>query len=360
MNILVLRLGLNSLHYAYFRHYERQPVKHPARRIDRSRWHAGNKYVDILREMRPEESRLAPLDAITIEAKYGGVMFTGPVRADLAVLEKLKKLTPCAPLHVPELVELVQACQEVFPGVPVVLDFETAFFVSLPDREHSLGVDADIIRDPNFRKFGFYGIYHEAAREYAWECWPDIRETSRVLSLCLEPRPEIAAILGNKPVMVTSGVTPLEGLPGHTTCGDLDPFIVLSLARMKKWGPEQINDVLTQKSGLLGLAGRPVTIQELFESNEEELIPVQDLMKYRILLACGSGIAAMSGLDAIVFSGRYASAGKKLGPWLASRLSLRGSRKNNVYWDWYDEPIDQLLADRAVQVVMTSPLAVTK
>ncbi|MFB3788042.1 MAG: hypothetical protein ACE15F_16915 [bacterium] len=360
MNILVLRLGLNSLHHAFFQHYERQPVKHPVRRIDRSQWRSENKYRDILREIWREGPADSPLDAITIEAKYGGVVFSGPVRVDAEVLEKLKKLTPCAPLHMPELVELAQACQDVSPETPVVLDFETAFFASLPDREHSLGVDADLIRDPNMRKFGFYGIYHEAAREYALECWPEIRESSRILSICLEPRPEIAAILGNKPVMVTSGVTPLEGLPGHTTCGDLDPNIVLTLAQKKEWGPEQINNVLTRESGLLGLAGRPITIQELFESDEAELQSIQDLMKYRIRLACGSGIAAMSGLDAIVFSGRYASAGKKLGPWLISRLSLPGSRKNNVYWDWFDEPVDQLLADRAVQVVMSSPMVVNE
>ncbi|NPU97828.1 MAG: hypothetical protein HPY51_11515 [Candidatus Omnitrophica bacterium] len=358
MNILVLRLGLNTLHHAYFQHYERQPVKRPVHRIDRSQWHSENKYVDILREVWQEGPVATPLDAITIQAKYGGVVFSGPVRVDAEVLEKLKKLTPCAPLHVPELVELVEAGREVFPRTPVVLDFETAFFVTLPDREHSLGVDADLIRDPNMRKFGFYGIYHEAARDYALDCWPEIRESSRILSICLEPRPEIAAILGNKPVMVTSGVTPLEGLPGHTTCGDLDPNIVLTLAQKKEWGPEQINNVLTRESGLLGLAGRPLTFQELFGSEKEELKPVQDFMKYRILLACGSGIAAMSGLDAIVFSGQYASAGKKLGPWLISRLSLQGSRKNNVYWDWYDEPIDQLLADRAVQVILTTPLVV--
>lgn len=358
MNILVLRLGLNALHHAFFRHYARRPVKHPVHRIDRSRWQSRNKYLDILREMRPGDSGAEPLDAITIQAKYGGVAFSGPVCVDGEVLEKLKELTPCAPLHVPELVELVHACHEVFPDTSVVLDFETAFFVPLPDREHSLGVDAGLICGPNMRKFGFYGIYHEAAREYARESWPEIREAPRVLSICLEPRPEIAAILGNKPLMVTSGVTPLEGLPGHTTCGDLDPFIVLSLAQMKEWGPEQIDHVLTKQSGLLGLAGRPLTFQELFESDEDELRTVRDLMKYRILLACGSGIAAMSGLDAIVFSGRYASSGKKLGPWLVSRIPLWGTRKNNVHWDWLDEPIDQLLADRAVRVVMASPVAV--
>ena len=76
--------------------------------------------------------------------------------------------------------------------------------------------------------------------------------SARIISICLEPQPEVAAVKGLRALMVTSGATPLEGIPGHTTCGQIDPSIVLTLSESAGWGPEKINTELTKQSGLLG------------------------------------------------------------------------------------------------------------
>ena len=147
--------------------------------------------------------------------------------------------------------------------------------------------------------------------------------------------------------MSSSGVTPLEGIPGETTCGAIDPGVILAMAEDLGWGPELINRVMTRESGLTGYAGRPVTFADLFEAHDMESVQLQEMVKYRLLLACGAGIAAMGGLDAIVFSGRYASLGRMLGPWLAS---FRG-RKHRITFDLeiLSESLDRAVADIAAR-----------
>jgi acetate kinase len=81
----------------------------------------------------------------------------------------------------------------------------------------------------------------------------------------------MSAVLGNRPKTVTSGVTPLEGLPGRTACGELDSSMILLLAQEMKCNAERLNAILTQESGLLGLTGQTMTLQELFASEEESV-----------------------------------------------------------------------------------------
>ena len=92
------------------------------------------------------------------------------------------------------------------------------------------------------------------------------RPIRAILSVCLEPRPELAACVGRRPVMVTGGNTPVEGLPGERSCGDLDPSVVLKLAHDTHWGPEEASRILTQESGLRGLAGRVVSLADVLQS----------------------------------------------------------------------------------------------
>ncbi|HQO34738.1 MAG TPA: hypothetical protein PLG59_08765, partial [bacterium] len=129
------------------------------------------------------------------------------------------------------------------------------------------------------------------------------------------------------------------------------------------WGPEQINTVLTRESGLLGVVGKTATLDTIFRSNDPEVRLAREMIQYRILLACGAGIAAMGGVDAIVFSGDYVDVGEILGPWLSSKLVLKGERGQVVPWMCFRESLDRLIADSAELTVgsmrefRTSPTA---
>jgi acetate kinase len=151
--------------------------------------------------------------------------------------------------------------------------------------------------------------------------------------------------------MVTSGVTPLEGIPGETTCGELDPGVILALGRTMKWGPEQINEVLTHQSGLRGLVGWPVTLEEVFRSTSDDVKLARQVMEYRILQSCGAAVAAMGGVDVIVFSGRYAGLADILAPLLESRLKPRGPDRAPPTSVCFGESIDRIMADTAIAEV---------
>ncbi len=254
--------------------------------------------------------------ALGLHIPYGGKRFASPVLANAESLSILSNLTVESPLHLPYCVALAEACIRIWPGTPIALCFDTAFFVALPAREQAYALDSAIMGRKNLRRFGFHGLYHEAAVRQANRTLRGRKDGARgrIISICLEPKPEVAAVTGTKPLMVTSGATPLEGIPGEIASGELDPAILLDLMEKKGMGPERINDLLTKESGILGLAGRRATIEEVLADTDDALRPVRNFLAYRIKLACGSAVATMSGADTVVFSGRYARSGETLGP----------------------------------------------
>ncbi len=177
------------------------------------------------------------------------------------------------------------------------------------------------------------------------------------MSLCLENQPEAAAIIGNRPVMVTSGATPLEGLPGLTSCGELDGGIVIALAQ-KKLLPEQINHLLTQESGLVGLVGRKTSWREVFHSEEPEAKLAREVVQYRMLQVAGAAAAAMGGLDVIIFSGRWAALASVLGPYLTWRLPAGSPPFGcRATWRRLRTPLNRIIADVAMAEILHSDVA---
>ncbi len=345
MNILVLKPGVRSIDWSLTcaEASRSQAGQMDAAGIDRN-----------LQALRAHLAGSRP-EALAVRASCGGTGFRGPVVADSSSITALAGLVEEAPLHLPVVLSLLEGCRRVFPGMPTVLFFETAFFSRLPRRESTYGIDNELSESLGLRRQGYHGIYHEAACAHAIRSTGISPRSARVLSICLEPHPEIVAVLGNRPLMCTSGATPLEGLPGHTSCGELDPNIVLMLARKLGWGPEQINNALTRQSGLFGLAGCPVMLDDVFAPEAADLRLARSVLENRILSACGAGMAAAGGVDAIVFSGRFFTAGNTLGPWLSARLTFRGGNERRPpRWIGFGEPLDRVIAERAQIVLLES------
>ncbi len=355
MNVLVFRPDREMLTYTYFTNGEREPIW--AGRIGDYRVSKSSKerLVKLLRNLHANCSNKANSggpEAIAIRIPFGGLTFGDHAIAGSQVIKKLENLIPQAPLHLPPILALIDSVMEVFYGIPAVLVFETAFFTRLPQREYLYGLDPGISRHGLLRRYGFHGIFHDAACTRVSTKYREIfgNGVPRILSVCLETRPELSAAIGRRAVTVTSGVTPLEGLPGKTTSGELDSSIILTLSHKMNWNAKRINSVLTKESGLHGLVGSTVNLQDVFCSKSEDVRLARELIRYRILLASGAGAAAMGGVDHIVFSGRYASIGEILGPWLESILPFREELKQTRGWDcWscFPDSSDRILADCA-------------
>ncbi len=344
MTILTLQPGLGRLDYVLF--------------SDGKEIHSGR-----LEELRPKElmhdvSAGIELDAIALRVVFGGSRFSAPAIASPGVVHELTSLVPAAPLHLPAVLDLLELFETVAPRTPVVLLFDTAFFARLPGREAGYGIETETASRLAVRRFGYHGIFHEAAI-YEAQAWqgPIAGDQVKVLSICLEPQPEAVGALGGKPLYVTGGATPLEGLPGERTSGEIDPTILLDLVRERKWGPERIDQMLTHESGLFALAERPATIEEVLLCSDPALELASAQLRYRILQAAGSAAAVLGGLDVMVFSGRYARAGSRLGSWLGERLHLEGrGSAGGVPWLCFDGTLPRLMADRAAAVVRSAAL----
>jgi len=355
MKILVMKAGRQRLHAAWFSDSDEMPLCRAKANDYRGAQNAKAALAELIDQTyrnRTTPEIPSQLDVIGIRLPFGGSTFTRPVMVDDAVMRQLDAIVPQAPLHLPPVMTLLETCRKVFPNVPVVLTFETSFFVNLPPREQRYAIDPDIAE---LRRYGFHGIYHEAACHYVLsrQGYRTGERVPRLLSVCLEARPEIAAVVGYRPLMVTSGCTPVEGIPGRGTCGEIDPSVVLILAQKMRWGPEQINEVLTRQSGLVGLVGRDTTLEEVLTSDVPEVQLAREVVRYRMLLSCGAGIAAMGGLDRIVFSGRYAALGKVLGPYFTANIRLN-THTDAQRQDWitFTKPLERIVADIVAATVL--------
>lgn len=364
MNLLVLRLRQRKLDYACYTYGQRTYLLRGTYN-DYHSLYAGNLLLQDLLVQIAGACRQAlhgcDLDAIAIEVVFGGLEFPGPAFVGSEVIRKLKHLVTFAPLHIPILLEFIECCQTVFSTIPIVLVFETSFFLNLPQREYTYAIDPDILHNSNLRRYGFHGLLHEAAmKEVSRQCLVG-GETKlpRIISHCLESRPEIAAMVGHRPVMVTSGATPLEGLPGAHTCGELDPSIVISLAHDRKWGLEQVHNMLVRQSGLSALLGKSMPLEALGGLKTPHGNAVRDYFRYQLLKACGSAVAAMGGVDALVFSGRAVELGEMFGPWLIERLSRSGiQRERPIFWTCFHDTIERIVADKASSLLLGSDVKI--
>ncbi len=264
------------------------------------------------------QNRMFSANLICIRVPYGGQEFKIPELLSSNSLDKLKKIENAAPMHIPALLALIVSLKKYFRGTPISLVFETSFFTRLPARESSYAIDPGLSKEISLQKFGYHGILHERSYEY---CHEKDKGISKTISICLEPIPEICAVKNGIPVMVTGGSTPLEGLPGETTCGDIDPLIILSLSENLGWGPEEINKTLSRKSGIYGLTGKKMDFAKLFSADDPVAKFAKELILYKMLLASGSAVAALGGVDAVVFSGRYRELGGQIYDYLSSNLS---------------------------------------
>jgi acetate kinase len=345
MDILTLRPSLHQLRYAFFTGDLQEPPLLAAHcQIERAEFYPAELLATLA-----DAQRVCPTEpeVVAIRAVHGGDVLHGPAVVDTALLSALEAAVACAPLHLPALITTARTCLEAFPNALVVVVPETAFFSQLPQREQVDGLDAATRRDLGLRRFGFHGLFHQAACGLVatQRFGAGSYEPARVLSICLEPRPEIAAVLGKRPLTVTSGATPLEGLPGETNCGALDPGIVLRLVKHASLGPEQIDGLLTRQSGLRGLTGADVSLGEVLTTRDPQTQLARDVFEYRALLACGTGLAALGGLDAIALSGRYALAGDALVRTLQRQLEVAlGNRGRKIEQFVLGQSLDQLLA----------------
>lgn len=236
---------------------------------------------------------------------HGGERFAGPVIVDDPVLAELDKLAPLAPLHNPVNVAGIREARRLFPAVPHVAVFDTAFHATLSAQAFLYGLPYDHYENKGIRRFGFHGSSHGHVILAAAQYLKKRPRELRLVSCHLGSGASLCAIDHGRSIDTTMGFTPGEGLLMGTRCGDIDAGVLSYLQRNEGLGADQIDELLNKKSGLLGLSGISGDMREIEAAadagNARALIAFK-VFCYRVRKGIGAYVAALGGIDALVFT----------------------------------------------------------
>lgn len=248
---------------------------------------------------------LDEIDAIGHRLVHGGEKFTKSVIIDDEVIAGVEECSPLAPLHNPANLIGVRACQAIMPGVPNIGVFDTAFHQTMEPVAYMYGLPYEYHEKYKVRRYGFHGTSHSFVSKRAIQMLNLDPDNSKIIVCHLGNGSSISAVKNGKVVDTSMGMTPMEGLVMGTRCGDMDPTIVEYLAHSLNKSLEEVMVILNKKSGVLGISGVSSDFRDLDkasnEGNERAKLAVE-VFSYRTAKYIGSYIAAMNGVDAIVFT----------------------------------------------------------
>jgi acetate kinase len=231
---------------------------------------------------------------------HGGLEYTRPVRVDAGVVAALEKFVPLAPLHQPHNLTPIRLLLERQPGIAQIACFDTSFHRTNPEIAQRFALPADL-HDAGVRRYGFHGLSYE----YIASVLPqhDARAASgKTVVLHLGNGASMCALASGKSMTSTMGFTAVDGLPMGTRTGALDPGVILYLMDQRGMDARAIEKLIYNQSGLLGVSGISSDMRTLLASGEPRAKLAVDLYVYRIRRELGSLVAALGGLDAIVFT----------------------------------------------------------
>ena len=239
--------------------------------------------------------------AVGHRVAHGGAHYHAPIVADAEALRELEQLIPLAPLHQPYGIGGIRALSKRFAGVPQIACFDTAFHAQLPKVETQFALPAELAAK-GIRRYGFHGLsYSHIASvlpQYLGE-----RADGRIVVAHLGSGASLCAMQARRSVATTMGFTALDGLVMGTRCGALDPGVILYLAEEMGQSVAEITDMLYHRSGLLGVSGESADMRTLLASPTPQAAEAVDLFCYRVNRELGAMVAALGGIDALVFTG---------------------------------------------------------
>lgn len=272
----------------------------------------------------PDLAQVAPV-AVGHRVVHGGTRFTRAVVVDAGVRAEIDALVPLAPLHQPANLAGIDAATHLFPGIPQIAVFDTAFHASIPAAATTYAVPAEWRERYAVRRYGFHGTSHRWVSARAADLLG--RPDARLVVLHLGNGASACAVDTGRSVETSMGLTPLEGLVMGSRSGDVDPAIAGHLARVAGLSADQVDDALNQRSGLRGLVGdndfRALLTQ--VEAGDPDAVLAFDVVVHRLVKYVGAYAAVLGRLDALVFTGGIGENSPALRAAVVARLGLLGA-----------------------------------
>lgn len=300
MNILVLNVGSSSIKYAvYSCDKDCSDVilsgNHERVTTDALRFTA---MESIFSEF---ESKSIIIEGIGHRIVHGGTISDSQL-LNPSLISLLYELAPLAPLHeYPELF-VVNCCSQKFKNLAQIAVFDTAFHCTLPKKAYTYALQDELCKRLKIRKYGFHGTSHSFVSK---EAIAEIKKkNSRIITCHLGNGCSLAAIRNGQSVDTSMGFTPLAGVVMGTRSGSIDPGIINYLINNEKVNADEVNKLLNEKSGLLGICGYNDMrdIHERYKTDEKAALAL-DVFCYSVQKYVGQYLAVLGGVDAIVFTG---------------------------------------------------------
>ena len=232
-----------------------------------------------------------------------GDKFFDPVIVNKKILSQFKKNIDFSPLHMPGAIAGVEACLALAPNIPSVCVFDTGFHKTMPEYAFRYAIKEEYYKKYKVRKYGAHGTSHYfVARECA-RLMKEDESKLKIVTCHLGSGASLAAVNHGKCVDTSMGFTPLEGIIMNTRSGDLDPSVVEFLCNKTGKNVSEIVRELNKESGLYALNNGVADMRELENNYHDKNVKLAlDMYAYRVKKYIGSYVAAMNGIDALVFT----------------------------------------------------------
>ncbi|MBW4936327.1 acetate/propionate family kinase [Marinobacter sp. F4206] len=376
-NILVVNCGSSSLKLAVFNSRLEKIVSALAERLDTDEAFARIAGVDEPTALPSGASHQTALRALMDAFRNQGtlkqdpaaighrVVHGGETFREAALLDEdvIKSITDCsglAPLHNPVNLSGISATRNLYPHVPQVAVFDTAFHQTLPPRAFHYALPEAYYRDWAVRRYGFHGTSHYFMSREAARLLDRTPATTSIISAHLGNGCSISAIRDGISVDTSMGLTPLEGLVMGTRSGDVDPGLFDFLAG-KGIPASEVHEVLNKESGLLGLSGQSNDMRSLCDLADHGHKPSElaiDVFCFRLAKYVGAMMASLTTLDALVFTGGIGENSSRVRHQTLSHLRLLGFELdhdlNNCNGLYSDGRIDSASSRFPVLVIPTN------
>lgn len=248
---------------------------------------------------------LNEIHAVGHRVVHGGEKYSKAVLIDEDVKKSIKALFSLAPLHNPANLIGIEICEDIMKNTPMVALFDTAFHQSMNKEEYLYAIPYELYKENGIRKYGFHGSSHKYVSEKAAELLKKDIKDLKIISCHLGNGASICAIKDGKSFDTTMGFSPLDGLVMGTRSGSIDPTILIYLMKNNNLSIEEVDNLLNKKSGVLGISEVSSDFRDIEEEamkgNEKASLAL-DIFHYKIKTQIGSYIAALNGVDIIIFT----------------------------------------------------------
>ena len=244
------------------------------------------------------------IKAVGHRVVHGGESFHTPSIIDEATIEAIEANASLAPLHNPANLTGIKVAREIFPDVPQVAIFDTAFHQSMPAKAYQYAIPYALYKELGIRRYGFHGTSHRYVAKKAAALLGKKENEVNLITVHLGNGSSMCAIQNGKCVDTSLGMTPLAGLVMGTRCGDIDPAVHAFLAKQKQMSIEEIDELLNKESGLKGICGMNDMrdIHNAREKGDSQAQLALEMLTYRNKKYIGSYLAALGRVDGIVFT----------------------------------------------------------